>query len=65
MLVEEPPCADNPLMKMDNVFITSHMGAASFESEERSQRIMADAIGQFLQGKLPAGVRNKNYLKTE
>ena len=65
VLVEEPPCADNPLMKMDNVFITSHMGAASFESEERSQRIMADAIGQFLQGKLPAGVRNKNYLKTE
>lgn len=65
VLAEEPPQADNPLMKMDNVFITSHMGAASFESEERSQQIMADAIGQFLQGKLPEGVRNHKYLKTE
>ena len=65
VLVEEPPQAENPLMKMDNVFITSHMGAASFESEERSQRIMADAIGRFLQGELPDGVRNKKYLVTE
>lgn len=65
VLVEEPPNADNPLMKMENVFITSHMGAASFESEERSQRIMADAIGQFLRGKLPEGVRNHKFLKTE
>lgn len=63
VLIEEPPKPDHPLMQMDNVFITSHMGAASYESEERSQRIMADAIGQFLQGKLPAGVRNSNYLR--
>lgn len=65
VLVEEPPRADNPLLNLDNVFITSHMGAASFESEERSQRIMADAIGEFLQGRLPAGVRNREYLKAE
>lgn len=63
VLAEEPPRKDHPLMKMDNVFITSHMGAASFESEERSQRIMANAIGEFLQGKLPAGVRNREYLR--
>lgn len=65
VLVEEPPQRANPLLNMDNVFITSHMGAASFESEERSQRIMAEAIGEFLQGKLPVGVRNREYLKTE
>lgn len=30
VLDTEPPAADNPLLKMDNVFITSHMGAASW-----------------------------------
>ena len=33
VLTEEPPKADQPLMHMDNVYITSHMGAASLESE--------------------------------
>jgi len=63
VLIEEPPSRDNPLMKMDNVYITSHMGAASFESETRSQMIMADAIEQFLNGQMPAGVRNGSFLK--
>ncbi|MCD7736394.1 MAG: 3-phosphoglycerate dehydrogenase [Lachnospiraceae bacterium] len=62
VLAEEPPRADNPLLSMDNVFITSHMGAASYESEERSQRIMAEAINEFLHGRLPAGVRNREFL---
>lgn len=63
VLVEEPPKPEHPLMQMENVFITSHMGAASYESEERSQRIMVDAIGRFLKGELPAGVRNSKDLK--
>ncbi|MDD2959163.1 MAG: NAD(P)-dependent oxidoreductase [Lachnospiraceae bacterium] len=50
VLAEEPPTVKNPLMQMENVFITSHMGAASYESEERSQKIMADAIERFLKG---------------
>ena len=46
-------------MHMDNVYITSHMGAASLESEYRSQVIIADNIKEFLEGKLPKSVRNK------
>lgn len=62
VLTEEPPKADQPLMHMDNVYITSHMGAASLESEYRSQVIIADNIKEFLEGKLPKSVRNKEFL---
>lgn len=63
VLVTEPPKKDNPLMKMDNVFITSHMGAASLESEHRSQVFMADNIIRFLNGNTPYSVQNEKYLK--
>ncbi|MDD3278659.1 MAG: phosphoglycerate dehydrogenase [Lachnospiraceae bacterium] len=59
VLVEEPPKADNPLLAMDNVFITSHMGAASLESEHRSQVIIADCIADFFDGNIPYNVKNR------
>ena len=62
VLVEEPPKPEQPLMHMDNVYVTSHMGAASLESEYRSQVIIADNIKEFLEGKLPESVRNKEFL---
>ena len=62
VLTEKPPKADQPLMHMDNVYITSHMGAASLESEYRSLVIIADNIKEFLEGKLPKSVRNKEFL---
>ncbi len=58
VLTVEPPEKDNPLVDMENVFITSHMGAASLESEHRSQVIIADSIIEFFGGKLPFNVKN-------
>ena len=46
------------MVDMENVFITSHMGAASLESEHRSQVIIADSIIEFFGGKLPFNVKN-------
>lgn len=63
VLVEEPPKAEQPLMHMDNVYITSHMGAASLESEYRSQVIIADNVKAFLDGQLPDSVTNKEFLE--
>lgn len=63
VLTHEPPEKGNELMQMDNVFISSHMGAESFESGLRSQKIMADNIEQFFHGTMPDSVRNKEYLK--
>lgn len=62
VLCQEPPSPDNPLLKMDNVFITSHMGAASLESEYRSQVIIADCIDAFVAGQIPYNVKNKEVL---
>lgn len=60
VLCDEPPKDDNPLISMDNVFITSHMGAASLESEYRSQVIIADSIIEFFDNNLPYNVINKD-----
>ena len=59
VLCDEPPKADNPLLKMENVFITSHMGAASLESEHRSQVIIAECIKDYFAGNIPYNVKNK------
>lgn len=58
VLCQEPPDRDNPLLQMENVFVTSHMGAASLESEHRSQVIIADCIDEFFNGKMPYNVKN-------
>ena len=63
VLTAEPPKTDEPLLHMENVYVTSHMGAASLESEHRSQVFMADNVAAFLAGKLPDSVRNKEFLK--
>lgn len=55
----EPPNDDNPLLSMDNVYITAHMGAESAESGQRSQTIMADTIIAFFDGQIPDNIRNK------
>lgn len=62
VLAEEPPKWNQPLLHMDHVYVTSHMGAASMESEYRSQVIIADNIKEFLAGRLPESVRNKEFL---
>lgn len=58
VLVHEPPEKDDPLLHLPNVFVTSHMGAASLESEHRSQVIIAECIEQFFAGKMPYNVKN-------
>lgn len=59
----EPPQKDNPLLSMDNVYVTSHMGAESKEAIYRSQVIMAEAIDTFLAGGIPKFARNADLLK--
>lgn len=63
VLCEEPPRAENPLLNLDNVFVTSHMGAESKEAIDRSLVIMAEAIDTFLAGGTPKFARNADQLK--
>lgn len=63
VMAQEPPQPDNPLLQMDNVFISSHIGAESFEAGRRSQEIMADNIEMFLErGELSPLVQNRAAL---
>ena len=58
----EPPDGSHALLAMDNVFISSHMGAESYESAYRSQVIMGDNVERFLGGELVANIKNKEFL---
>ncbi len=63
VLCDEPPKQDNPLLNMDNVYVTSHMGAESKEAIHRSLVVMAEAIDTFLDGGIPKFARNADQLK--
>ena len=49
----QPIVPDSPLLKMDNVILTPHVGGATDETIERHSRMMADDILRFVQGIRP------------
>jgi len=63
VLEQEPIRKDNPLLTMDNVIITPHMGWYSEDSVAEVQRVAAEQVLQCLQGKTPTNLVNKKVLK--
>lgn len=63
VLCHEPPAANDPLLSLDNVYITSHMGAETKEAIDRSLEIMAEAIDTYLAGGTPKFARNAKQLE--
>ena len=55
---QEPPAADNPLLKMKNVILLPHMGGASYESMERMATHSAAEILAVLRGDRPKYLMN-------
>lgn len=55
---QEPPAADNPLFKMDNVILLPHMGGASYESMERMATHAAAGLLSVLRGERPKYLMN-------
>ena len=53
-----PVKPDNPLLKLDNVILTPHMGGSTDETIERHSRMIADDIESFLRGERPRNLLN-------
>lgn len=55
----EPPCESNPLLTMDQVLLSPHVGWYSEESQVDLRRKLAENIGRALSGLLPDGLVNR------
>ena len=57
VLCQEPPAADNPLLKCENCFFTPHIGWTSAEARQRLMDVVVGNVRSFLEGK-PVNVVN-------
>jgi D-3-phosphoglycerate dehydrogenase len=58
---QEPPTKDNPLLTLDNVVVTPHIGANTKEGQLRAGLITADQMMKVLSGKDPDYWVNKKF----
>lgn len=63
VLVEEPPDFNTPLLKMENVVITSHTAWYSEEAVAELQQKAARRVADALAGKIPQPIINPDVLK--
>jgi D-3-phosphoglycerate dehydrogenase len=62
VLEKEPPDLQNPLLKMDNVILSPHVGFYSVESISELKRRTAENVSAVLLGKLPKSVVNREVI---
>ncbi|MGE5619593.1 MAG: hydroxyacid dehydrogenase [Sphingomonadaceae bacterium] len=60
---DEPPAADNPLLKMENVILAPHIGGGTDESMERMATHAAADILAVLRGERPKYLMNREVWK--
>ena len=53
-----PIAPDNPLLQLDNVILTPHIGGATVETIKRHSKMMADDILRFVHGDRPVNLVN-------
>jgi D-3-phosphoglycerate dehydrogenase len=63
VLEEEPPAADNPLLKMDNVILTPHVASASARFDPVRKRRVGQEIALVLSGRWPRSCVNPSVLE--
>jgi D-3-phosphoglycerate dehydrogenase / 2-oxoglutarate reductase len=63
VLEVEPPPADEPILKLDNVIFTPHLSSWSAESFIQLRREAAQNVVVALQGQHPRSIVNRKYMK--
>jgi D-3-phosphoglycerate dehydrogenase len=59
---ENEPPIDNPLLKLDNVILTPHIGANTKEGQIRAGTVCAEQIIKVLNGETPDFWVNKKFM---
>lgn len=62
VLEKEPPAADDPLLKLDNIIITPHVASWTVEAIEQLRRETAQNVVTALEGKQPRSIVNRKGL---
>jgi len=62
---KEPPAADNPLLKLDNIVVTPHLGASTDEAQVSVAIEMAECVRDVLQGRGMKNVINFSSFDSE
>ena len=52
VMVNEPPREDNPLLKLDNCFITPHIAWATYEARVRLMNQTVKNLRSFIEGNI-------------
>ena len=60
---EEPIARDNPLLKLENVVLTPHIGSASHETRSKMAELAASGIIKVLRGERPENLFNPEVMK--
>jgi D-3-phosphoglycerate dehydrogenase len=63
VLEQEPPAADNPLLRLDNVILTAHVASASARFDPARLRRVGHEIALVLSGKWPRACVNPSVLE--
>ena len=63
VLEKEPPDANNPLLKMDNVILTPHVASASARMDPERRRRVGQEIALVLSGRWPRSCVNPSVLE--
>lgn len=62
VLTVEPPQEENPLLKIDKVFITPHIGWNTIEAKLKGHKTLIEQVNDVLKFKVPKYVINKQVL---
>ncbi len=62
---EKEPPRENPLIGLENVISTPHLGASTFEAQERVAEQIAERVADFLQHGTADNIVNPDYSRSE
>ena len=64
VMIDEPPKSNNPLLKLEQVIVTSHTAFYSDEAIQELQKKAAEKVAAALSGKIPDPLVNPEVLKS-